>query len=227
MRKPWGTLACALALVCVAAANVSPYSHYYTDGSAPTVMSWHRRLIRVRLSTSLRKPPPNIKEGGDVEGAALRSLRRWEEAAGIRFAAEWTDEQSASAGERGDGVSLITVADTRDNGSLFAGETIGYTKLFYNLRTGEIFEGDIAVSPRQKFSTDGSPGTYDLEATLTHEVGHLLGLDHSEARGAVMHEEQLINGPSRPQTSTGRTLSADDRAGIQALYGPPQEARLS
>lgn len=140
---------------------------------------------------------------------------------GVRFVTAWTDEQSASAGSAGDRVSLITVADTPENNSLFAGATLGYTKLFYNLRTGEVVEGDIAVSPRQKFSTDGSPGTFDLEATLTHEVGHLLGLDHSEAGGAVMREGQWVNGASGRPDHAGRALSADDRAGALSLYGPP------
>jgi hypothetical protein len=162
MRKQWRTLVCALVFVCAAGGNVSPYSHYHTVGSEPTRISWRRQPIRIYLSTSLRNPPPNIKAGSDVEGAALRSLKRWEEAASVRFITEWTDEQSANVEAQGDGVSLITVADTRGNGSLCAGDTIGYTKLFYNLRTGEIVEGDIVISPQQKFSTDGSPGTYDL-----------------------------------------------------------------
>src|SRR5215208_6118179 len=108
MRKSWRTLVCALVFVCAAGGNVSPSSHYHTVGSEPTRISWRRQPIRIHLSTSLRNPPPNIKAGSDVEGAALRSLKRWEEAAGVFFVTEWTDEQSANVGTQGDGVSLIT-----------------------------------------------------------------------------------------------------------------------
>jgi hypothetical protein len=215
MHKLWFTLVCAAALVCVAGRAV-PYSPFYADESRTVVMSWRRPVIPVHLSTSIRRPPPNIKAGGDVEGAVRRALGRWERAAGVRFALSWSDEQSARGGDR---VSLITVADTRENRSLFSGPLIGYTQLSFDLRTGEIGEADIVINPREKFSTDGTPGTYDLETTLTHEVGHLLGLDHSQAPGSVMREAQAVNDRSRRRRLSGRELGEDDLAGARSLYG--------
>ena len=221
MRKLWFTIVCAGALVCAGAGRALCYSLFYTDGSRTVSMHWRRQPVRLYLSASIMTPPPNIKAGSDLEGAVRRALGRWERAAGVRFITFWTDERSASAGPEGDGVSLITVADTPRNNSFFSGRGIGYTKLFYNLRTGEIGEADILLNPRQKFSTDGSPGTYDLEATLTHELGHLLGLDHSAEPGSVMREGQPINGPSRRGPLNDRDLGVDDRAGSRALYGEP------
>jgi hypothetical protein len=219
MRKLWFTLVCAATLVCVGAGRAASYSPFYTDDSRTLALSWRRQPVRLYLSTSLRTPPPSIKAGGDVEGAVRRALGRWERATGVRFVIVWTDQQSASVGLRGDGVSLITVADTPANNSFFSGRGIGYTKLFFNLRTGEIGEADIVINPRQKFSTDGSPGTYDLESTLTHEVGHLLGLDHSEAQGSVMREGQAINGRTGRRHLSGRELGDDDRAAARSIYG--------
>lgn len=219
MRKLWFTFVCAAALVCVGAARAAPYSPFYADGGRTVAMSWRRRPIRLHLSTSLRTPPPNIKAGSDVEGAVRRALARWESAVGVRFVTVWTDEQSASAGGEGDGGSLITVADTPGNNSFFSGRGIGYTRLFFNRRTGEIVEADIIINPRQRFSTDGSPGTYDLETTLTHEVGHLLGLDHSAAPGAIMREGQAANARSGGRHLAGRELGDDDRAGVRFIYG--------
>ena len=224
MRKLWFTIVCAGALVCAGAGRALCYSLFYTDGSRAVSMNWRRQPVRLYLSTSIRTPPPNIEVGSDVEGAVRRALGRWERAAGVRFITFWTDERSASAGPEGDGVSLITVADTPENNSFFSGRGIGYTKLFYNLRTGEIGEADILLNPRQKFSTDGSPGTYDLESTLTHEVGHLLGLDHSLAPGSVMREGQPVNGRSGRRHLSGRELGDDDHAGARSIYGEPAGA---
>jgi hypothetical protein len=224
MRKTWFTILCAAALVCAGAGGALPYSLSYTDDSRAVAMSWRQRLIRLYLSKSIRTPPPNIKAGSDVEGAVRRALARWERASGVRFLVEWADEQSASAGAEGDGVSLVTVADTPENNTFFSGNGIGYTKLFYNLRTGEIGEADIIINPRRNFSTDGGPGAYDLESTFTHEVGHLLGLDHSAEQGSVMREGQPVNGRSRKGYTAGRELGEDDRAGVQSLYGKPGAA---
>lgn len=55
------------------------------------------------------------------------------------------------------------------------------------------------------------PWQVDLKTTVIHEVGHSLGMDHSNDPTAIMWEEY-----------TGiRGLTQDDIAGIQALYGPP------
>jgi hypothetical protein len=208
-----------MALVCGGAGSALPYSHFYTDDSRTVAMSWRRRAIPIELSTSIRTPPANIKAGSDVEGAVRRSLRRWEQAANVRFVTNWTDEQSASAGRNGDRINLITVADTLENISSFSGALIGYTKLFFDRRTGEIGEVDIIINSRQKCSTGGSPGTYDLESTLTHEVGHLLDLDHSAVPRAIMQEGQAINDHTGRRHLHGRELGEADRAGARSSYG--------
>jgi hypothetical protein len=55
-------------------------------------------------------------------------------------------------------------------------------------------------------------GVFDIFTVMLHEIGHSLGLGHSGVLGAVM---EPIYAGSR------RSLSADDIAGIQALYGGP------
>src|SRR5215217_5067293 len=93
-----------------------------------------------------------------------------------------------------------------------------------------IVAADISINPRPRaedgaelqFSTDGTPGTYDLEATFTHEIGHFLGLDHSILLSSTMQGRQSINGTFGLPALTGRTLSEEDRQKIRNLYGPKQ-----
>jgi hypothetical protein len=60
---------------------------------------------------------------------------------------------------------------------------------------------------------DGAvPGGLDIESVALHELGHLLGLDHSTVAGTVMWPTVYTN-------FTLRALQADDLAGIRALYG--------
>jgi hypothetical protein len=92
---------------------------------------------------------------------------------------------------------------------------------------GVISEADLAINPNIRasdgsggpgFSTDGTHDTFDLESTFVHEIGHMLGLEHSGVVGASMQPRQVRNFFDLKQP-TPRTLSDDDIAGIRSLYG--------
>jgi hypothetical protein len=198
------------------------YTLQFTDAPSPAHVKWPTKTIRIALSTSLSAPQTNIKPGSDVVGAARRALAHWADAANIRFEVNSSNLQSISApSSRGDGLSLITVAHTAENAAPFVGDTSemsGRTRVFSTL-LGKITEADIVLNPNQPFSSDGTIGTYDLEATFTHEIGHLLGLEHSSVLGATMQPRQAKNGIYNLPSLSQRTLSEDDRAGVRALYG--------
>src|SRR4029453_11478222 len=129
----------------------------------------------------------------------------------------------------GDGVSLITIAGTGDNVALFAeGNTTARTRVFYDLDTGEINEADIVINPYPysetgappHFSHGGTPGPYDLESTVAHEIGHLLGLNHSHVVGATMQASQALNGTYGLPAITERRLRDAAQAAARSLYGP-------
>src|SRR5687768_8888013 len=202
-------------------------SSEYVEPAAQTSrrIRWPRKTIEVAFSTSMMLPGTNIKPDSDVVGAARRALARWSSLANINFIVVWSASTSISPADAGDGISLITVADTIENEAFNSDTTAGRTRVFFDPETGTIAEADISINPRPRtdngaeiqFSTDGTPGTYDREATFTHEVGHLLGLDHSAVIGSTMQGRQAFNGTFGLPALTERTLSEDDRQKIRSL----------
>ncbi|HYP54520.1 MAG TPA: DUF4214 domain-containing protein, partial [Pyrinomonadaceae bacterium] len=171
---------------------------------------------------------PNIKAGSDVVGAARRALARWAEASNIEFIITTSDAQAVG----NDGVNLITVSPV--NATLFGtcgqgtAPPQGRARVTFDPNTGFIADGDVAINPNAcaPFSTDGqfvagdANNPFDLEATFVHEIGHMLGLEHSGVIAASMQPRQGRNGIYNLPAHTVRTLSDDDIAGIRSIYGP-------
>jgi hypothetical protein len=237
--SPMRRLAALLMIVVIASPAVSwaanstatstSISISFESGTvAPAVrLRWPNNTIKVAFSKSLTSPGANIKLGSDVLGAVRRALSRWSAISDIVFETVESDLQSVSPARAGDGISLITVADTLPNNSIFNGTaTAGRTRVFFDKETGEISEADIIINPHPtsadglpvQFSTDGTRGTYDLESTFTHEIGHLLGLDHSPMISSTMHPHQALNGVYDRPAFTERTPSEEDRLRIRSLY---------
>lgn len=200
------------------------------EPAAPTVrkIRWPKKTIEIAFSNSLLSPGSNIKPDSDVVGAARRALIRWSSLTNINFVVSWSAATSVSPADEGDGISLLTIATSPENEAFNSDATTGRTRVFFDSQTGSIAEADIVINPRPRsddgtelqFSTDGTPGTYDLEATFTHEIGHLLGLDHSSVLSSTMQSRQAFNGTFGMPALTERTLSEDDRQKIRSLYGP-------
>ncbi|WP_307589884.1 matrixin family metalloprotease [Paenibacillus wynnii] len=77
-----------------------------------------------------------------------------------------------------------------------------------------IYEADIDVNISHPWSNavSGNSNYYDVGNSFTHELGHLLGLDHSGVSGATMWSG------SSPGTIYKRDIAQDDIDGIKDLY---------
>jgi hypothetical protein len=104
----------------------------------------------------------------------------------------------------------------------FAANAVAKTSLGFYTESGNLDDADIALnSNRFEFTTSGQGGGPDLQAVLTHEIGHALGLDHSDVEGATMAPE--TDGSA---TEELRSLEQDDVDAICSVYPfeePPQE----
>jgi hypothetical protein len=74
--------------------------------------------------------------------------------------------------------------------------------------------GDVFFDNGDPWEVVGTPSEPDILGILVHELGHSLGINHSEIDGAVMFPRAL----RRMGPGTG-ILTADDIAAVQAVYG--------
>ncbi|KAJ6291656.1 hypothetical protein OIU76_023691 [Salix suchowensis] len=72
-------------------------------------------------------------------------------------------------------------------------------------------DGRLHYDADENWSTDPAMDQYDLESVSVHEIGHLLGLQHSNNNESIMY-------PSIHIGRKKRDLTQDDIDGIHALY---------
>ncbi len=92
---------------------------------------------------------------------------------------------------------------------------IALTTVTFGEQTGEIYDADMEInSAGFQLTTQPSQVGFDLQAIVTHEAGHFLGLAHSPDPESTMYESY--------QEGMGgqRTLASDDTAAICAAYPP-------
>jgi hypothetical protein len=108
-----------------------------------------------------------------------------------------------------------------DNVMQPSSDTIARTWIHYDPDTGRLYDADIEVDTKDyRFSVNGKKGL-DLQAVLTHESGHFLGLNHSGNHDATMrpgYDDPL----GRPGASFV-VLSKDDKNAICVAYPPDRK----
>ena len=95
-----------------------------------------------------------------------------------------------------------------------AGNTLALTTVTFDLDSGAIFDADLELNGTLALSTSDTDVQFDLESIVTHEVGHMLGLAHSEAP-----ESTMVIAYQAGDTQL-RTLAADDQSGVCETYPP-------
>ncbi len=100
--------------------------------------------------------------------------------------------------------------------------SLALTTLTFKMDTGEILSADLELRSDVNWSFAPAPAAdaYDLDAAVTHEVGHMLGLAHAAALNTVMEASYV------PGSVGQRTLENDDMRGICAIY-PDRQSRVA
>lgn len=99
--------------------------------------------------------------------------------------------------------------------------TLAITTSAYDTKTGILLDVDIELNG-ESFRFDRvddaqvCEGVTDLRNTLTHEIGHLIGLDHPPA--TARFSETTMFARAVPCETMKRSLAADDIEGVCAIY---------
>ena len=107
-------------------------------------------------------------------------------------------------------------------------DTLALTTLIFNADTGEIYDADIEVNTFQSPAPPEAPVQWatsgdaegrgiDFRSVITHEIGHFLGISHSNSFGATM-------GPSyEPGDLSLASIEQDDVDAVCSALPPGRE----
>ena len=176
--------------------------------------TWDGRKLRWELESELELyvNPNDANSLGigptDVQSALLESVDQWNQAGSVRIRPHFTDTLPS----QGTGATL----HFSSNPAFFGSGVLAVTSVSYNSSSGTIYSADIMMNDTGLGNTtftaskNLSSGSYAYVGdVLTHEIGHLLGLNHSEVAGSSMLFS-IFKGQ--------HSVSSDDVKGIEDLY---------
>jgi hypothetical protein len=147
-----------------------------------------------------------ITDGDGGVTATVNAIRVW----GII-----SSSSTSSPAVRGSAPATIML---NTSGSICTGNCLAATLTgYYVTQSGDdrIYDADVYTNTVvQLYSSreSGCSAEYDVDGIMAHEVGHVIGIGHSNVAGATMF-------PSVSACNTGnRSLAADDFAARDALY---------
>ena len=101
----------------------------------------------------------------------------------------------------------VAIAPAAERGFTMSSEPLSGTTA-HGLR--QINKALICFNPLEKWKIgfDGDLDVYDFRYTLTHEIGHAIGLDHPGAKGALMdfRYDEKLKGPTQSDIDAAQRL---------------------
>ena len=232
----------ALVAAALAATQVG-YAWYPVAGHEDTWVRWYVDEIPVFLDARLTPDAPP----DDVRGAVAASIATWNAVDCLHPLLAEPVEVTGVGPTRKDsgttrGTNLIVFQDAAEwadahplapEGILDLSQVLALTTLYYHPSTGVAESWSLEVNDgRHTFSTTGFFATNDIQNMVTHELGHVLGLDHPcRDRFRCGAATMYFSAPAGETKK--RDLDTDDIDGLCLLYGaewvpePPLDLAVS
>ena len=214
-----------LSLILVAVSSVSCGSMSYEKKSAP--ISWHHITPEAALEyygVGNKWPrgalPITIRASKEMKGLIRESLsnscKKWNDAVGftiVEYIFEDFDRGELPSGDLYD--ERVRVYFTKDWDAVST-ESYQVGLTFYSTRGTSVDEADIYFNLNSHFHFTGGItkiryNEIDFESVLTHEIGHALGIEHSQDEKSMMY-------PSIPEGVIKRDLTKEDVDLIRVRY---------
>ena len=209
--RRWMILPTVLAVLGFGAARAEAY--VLQKAGSGDVIRWAESCIQYSLYES---GVPGI-EMSDLRDAIRASFDAWENVDCAYFYFEETEDASCDQIGYQEDTGNMNLLIFRDTSWSIDGDhdasAIALTTTSWDDLSGRMLDADIEFNAQHfDFGVDGSMNKADIQNTATHEIGHVLGLDHTNVREATMY----------PTAGTGdtdkRSLAQDDIDGLCKLY---------
>jgi hypothetical protein len=213
-----------LLAVVLAGGATSPAMAYQTytvrSGGRVVTLEWQHFPVRYFVTD---RAAGGIS-ANDLQGAIARAFNTWQGVSTSKVSAQFAGFTPADPFDD-DGMSTLGFLSRPD-----LDRVLGATDFLIDTTTGEIVESDIFFNSAFPWSVSasGESGKYDLESIALHEIGHLFGLGHSAlgetelraggGRRVIAAESVMFPIAFSAGNTSGRTLRADDMAGLSDLY---------
>ncbi|HKE15050.1 MAG TPA: matrixin family metalloprotease [Kofleriaceae bacterium] len=197
-------------VIAIGAAPSAGHAYALRTTSAGDALRWLGGEIPFEIA--LDDGPPGV-DSAQAVGATDMAMTAWRNAldgTGVSMA------MNASSGSlvSGDGINSVRWTFDASDPDIEVG-LLARTNLSYAVDDGSIEEADIVVNAAEftwTVTRDGCSRQYDLAATLTHELGHVLGLAHS------LDPEATMFATGAPCETIKRDLDGDDQSAVDFLY---------
>jgi hypothetical protein len=232
------------------AAGCPAPNRWNASAAAPLQLQWSTSLPYppVVMTSAANGTPQQITEIGAVIQASFSAWTGVPSTTvnpavtpGIVATVGQTSVQNACTNDAGTNVDGVNTVCFNQSGNTFTFGVLAFTRVIsanapgisvgasqVSAFAGQILDSDteFSNSGQVTFATPSalaaSPGAYDLESLLTHELGHYFGLDDSVVRRAILFPFAPPPGTFIGQYPTVSApdgqLADDDRTGLRVLY---------